>query len=61
MPSKTVLCSDCDREKQIMDSSPHTRFVSCTPIAGRPGFCEIQYELTFAATPATPPAPDVTK
>ena len=47
MPQKRVLCSECARERQLLDASGNKRFVSCNPEAGDPRFCTLVYEFAF--------------
>jgi hypothetical protein len=57
MPTKTILCSECEAEKKLIEASPNTRFVSCKPSTSDKRFCVLQYEFTFMAAPPPPPPP----
>ncbi|MBE0612377.1 MAG: hypothetical protein IH604_01795 [Burkholderiales bacterium] len=46
---KRVLCTDCDREKQLMEAAGDIRVLSCKPDPEDPRFCKLEYEYTFAA------------
>ena len=39
-----ILCSDCDSEKTKLQAAGCTN-IKCVPIAGKPGFCLLSWEL----------------
>lgn len=44
MGSKTILCEDCADEIAAKEASGAIN-ITCTPIAGRDGFCTLSFEF----------------
>lgn len=53
MPQKRVLCSECARERQLLEASGNKKFISCNPEAPGSQFCTLVYDFTFVSGGST--------
>ncbi len=59
MATKRVLCSECERETELLTAPGGVRVIGCKPIPGDSSFCILEYEYIFMAAPPAggiPPA-----
>lgn len=48
-----VVCTECARQKQLIESAGDVNVLSCDPDPARPGICLLIYETDFGGSSVT--------